>query len=177
MTSGILESRSRYTPEQITTGLTVLALCGGDAARAEAQLAEQGTPVPKSTLKDWRETFHPERYREISHELAPRIEEQVVHLQREIATTASRAALKALALESERLDAGQVKDAAASARNLSTVAGIATDKILSLTGRPTSVIEHRTVDESLKRLERLGLVVDSTATELDPSDAETQAAA
>lgn len=177
MTTAQLESRSRYTPEQITAGLTVLALCGGDAARAEAQLTEQGQRVPDSTLQAWRDTFHPERYRDICTDLAPQIEARVVHLQRELAVRATEGALLAANLERTRIENGEVKDAASSARNLSTVAGIAVDKILSLTGRPTSITEHRNADQVLGRLERLGLLkadVDSTATEV--TDAETLAA-
>lgn len=172
-----LEARSSYTPEQITQGLTALALAGGNSVTAEAQLAELGCPIPARTLCAWRTDQHPERYRDICNEVAPQIEARVIHLQRELAVRATETALLAADLERDRLSKGDVKDAASSARNLSTVAGIAVDKIMSLTGRPTSVIEHRTVDESLNKLKRLGLVVEGTAEEIPATTAEKPQAA
>lgn len=167
MTTAQLE-RNSYTAEEITNGLTAVALCGGNCVQAEQRLQQAGRAIPANTLYTWRNHRHADRYREISDTLAPQIEAQVVDLQRELATRAATAALLAVDLEHKRIAQEDVKDASASARNLSTVAGIAVDKILSLTGRPTSVIEHRNADESLARLKRLGLVIDSTATEETP---------
>lgn len=177
MTSGILESPSHYTTEQVTEGLTALALAGGNSVTAEAQLTELGRRIPARTLLTWRTDQHPERYRDICNDVAPQIESRVIHLQRELAVRATEAALLAADLEHKRLAEGNVKDAAGSARNLTTVAGIAVDKIMSLTGRPTSVIEHRTVDDSLNRLHRLGLVVDSEAEEIPTTTQEKPEAA
>lgn len=41
------------------------------------------------------------------------------------------------------LTEGKVKDAASGARNLETVAGISTDKLLVLRDQPTQVVAHR----------------------------------
>jgi hypothetical protein len=167
---------SQYSAEQITNGLTAVALCGGNCVQAAEQLKAAGTPIPENTLYDWRNHRHAERYREISNELAPKIEAHVVDLQRELATRAARAALLAVDLEHKRIALGEVKDASTSARNLATVSGIAVDKIMSLTGRPTSIIEHRNADQILRELQAFGYV-DGTAEDVPEAETpQTQAA-
>lgn len=168
----------RYSPEEITHGLTCLATNGGNAVQAAEQLAQLGLDIPSRTLYYWRSELHPDRYRDICEEIAPQIEQRVVHLQRELAVRATNAALQAVDLEHKRIALGEVKDAAASARNLSTVAGISVDKILSLTGRPTSITEHRTPEQAMKRLKTLhpGLFVEGTAEELPAAESAPLAA-
>lgn len=163
----------RHEPEHVAHALATLAMCGGNARQARERLLAGGIDVSESTLKYWRNDRFPERYRQACEDTAPQIEAQVVDFQRELAYRASQAAQHAVALELERIDAREVKDASASARNLATTAGIAVDKVLSLTGRPTTIHEHRTPEQAMKRLRTLhpGLFVEGTADEITP---ETQ---
>ena len=52
----------------------------------------------------------------------------------------------------EQLEAGEDRQPAASAQRLATVSGIATDKFLTLTGRPSQVTAATTVEEDLRFL-------------------------
>lgn len=167
----------RYEPEHVAHALATLAMCGGNCRQARERLLAAGIDVNERTLLYWKNDRFPERYRQACHDTAPQIEAQVVDFQRELAYRASQAAQNAVALELERIEAREVKDASASARNLATTAGIAVDKVLSLTGRPTQITEHRTPEQSLKRLGQLvpGLIVDSTADEM-PNDTPELAA-
>jgi hypothetical protein len=162
----------RHEPEDVAHALATLALCGGNANKARQRLLAGGIDVPARTLLYWRTERFPERYEQSCQELAPQIEAQVVDFQRELAYKASQAAQQAVALEIDRIEAGQVKDASASARNLQTTAGIAVDKVLSLTGRPTVIHGDKTGDALLKELRGLapGLIVNGTAEEI--TDAE-----
>lgn len=162
----------RYDPETVQQALTAVALAGGNSVKARKQLLAAGIDVPESTLKYWRTERFPARYRQACDELAPQIEAAVVGLQRELAVRASSAALDAIDLETDRIANGDVKDAAGSARNLSTSAAIAVDKVLSLTGRPTVIHGDKTGDALLKELRGLapGLIVNGTIEE--PADAE-----
>lgn len=156
---------SSYTPEQVLTALNALALNGGHIELARKTLHAQGHDVSRATLYRWRTETYPERYRQVCDQLAPQVEAHVIELQRSLAVQATQTAIQAVELEQRRLRGGKVKDAAASARNLATVAGISVDKILSLSGRPTSVIEHRTVDDDLRALRAAG-IVNGTAEEV-----------
>lgn len=158
----------RWTPDQIVAGLTALALNGGNASRAAEQLQAAGLEISHDTLTRFKNSRFPRRYRDACDRLAPQVENVVVNYHRELAVQAAHAAQRAVALETERLAAGEVKDAAKSAQNLATTAGIAVDKVLSLTGRPTSITEHRTPEQAFKRLQSLvpGLVFEGSAEEM-----------
>jgi len=51
--------------------------------------------------------------------------------------------------------AGQLKDPAKSAQNLALTGAVLTDKALLLEGRPTSITEHRDLDDVLRGLQHL----------------------
>ena len=67
------------------------------------------------------------------------------------------------------------KERADAQYKLSLSEGIAVDKSLLLRGDPTSIVEHKTLDEDIKALKRMGIdvdVVDTEAVELGPEEAE-----
>lgn len=137
---------------------------GGNALRSQKQLAEQGVKVEDNTLTAWRDRFS-NRYADICARHARQIEEVVVQTQREVALAASRTVRLAIEKAHERLERNEDREPARTAQALQTTTGIAVSKILELTGRPTAVVEHRSADEILRRLQAMQ-VIESTAEEV-----------
>ena len=149
--------RRSYNEDEIERGLTALALAGNNSTQAGEQCG-----IPDRTLRDWRQQY-PERYSEIRAGRVADIDRELMHEYKALARDAQIAAAKAVALEQERLEAGEVRDAASSARNLTITSATATDKSLLLDDRPTQITEHRTSDQAIEELRRLGVdVVDGT---------------
>ena len=148
----------------VDRALLALSVNGGNVQAARRDLvATCGSSAPsEDTIKVWREKY-PNRYLYHATENSRTIEDRIAITQRELVTGAADAAKVAVALEHERLLAGEVKDAASSARNLQTVAGIGVTKILEITGRPTQIVEHRKPEDIVRRLN--DLVIDSDAEE------------
>ncbi len=154
---------AHLTAAHVDTAMMVLAM-SPTAKEAAARLTEMGTPRDAATLNRWRRQFYPNRYRRACELYQTQVEQIVVQSVRGLAHSAAAAAQLAVDLERERIEAGDVKDAAASARNLATTVGIATDKLLVLTNRPTAITETRSADDVLRALDERGYV-DSTASE------------
>lgn len=159
----------RYTPEQIDRGLLEVAVCG-NAALASKRLAAEGLEIDDRLLRMWRSEIHAGRYAEIAAEQAPKIEATIVEAARRIAQRAAEIELKALDRTEEQLDAGDVKDPAAVARNLAVAKAVNIDKTLTLESRPSQISEVRRPEEIIRSLEKLGVLkaIDGTAEE-EPS--------
>jgi hypothetical protein len=162
--------RVRYTPAEIDTALLVLALPGRNSVVAARRLKDEGLEINSRTLRSWREHTHATRYIEIEHQHAPEIERQMISQARAIVTAANEGTLEAIDAAREQLRTGEAKDPSTVARNLSTSAGIMTDKALLLEGRPTEIRGGDNLEAALERIaQRLGLPqsVDSTAEEIE----------
>ena len=161
-----------YSVEDLTLVLATIYMNGGNMRAAERQLDAQGVrnsrgnPIPRGTMQEWMEK-HPMRYAHVGRIFRDVAEEKIVVKLRENIMAAVEASTMALHLEVERIQAGDVKDAAAAAQRLATVAGISTDKMLSLTGRPQQISQHRSGQEILRQLESIGQAafVDGSAEE------------
>ena len=146
----------RYKPEDIERGLTALALTGNSIRAAEQ------TGFNERTIRKWREG-HAQRYAEIQAGRAQIIEQACVEEFRQIIYEGAQGTRRAIhkartALEDLSIDA---KDASTTAKNLATAAAIATDKVLLIEGRPTSIVHHQ-AESVLKQLDAKGFI-DSTA--------------
>jgi hypothetical protein len=157
--------KTSRTEEEIDRALLTVAMCGGNQKRAIAQLAAAGfEELPPSTLSDWVTTRFPERYQALCLKYGPEIERRMITGLRRVAARSFEIAGEAIELEYTRLAAGDVKDAAASSRNLATTGGIMTDKMLLLDGRPTAIHEQRSAEDVLRALDAMGFI-EGTATE------------
>lgn len=154
--------KTSYTPAQVDQGLLALILYGS-AVKASEALKAAGKRIPEQTLRDWRHK-HADRLAELHDQYAPQLEAEMIRQQRAIALAAQTVAFQAVEQTAQDLADGTVKDASSAAKNLQTTAAIATDKFLALTGRPSTITEHRSVDELTRKLEQLG-VIEATATE------------
>ena len=161
-------SRALYKPEDIERGLTALAIYG-NSEKAVAALKANGLTAPSSRqLQNWRDQY-PEQWNKAVREQAPKIEQQIVGDLLTTLQVSQRTVQVAVNKTLEQLEAGEAKDPAGAARNIATVVGITTDKFLTLTGRPSQIVENRTADQLLASIGRLvgaTPVVDTTAEEI-----------
>jgi hypothetical protein len=148
-------------------GLLALALCGGNRWRAA-----ETSGIPEYTLKMWKEK-HREDYERVCRDVAPRLESIVVN--ESYARVIALGELEALAMEkleaALRNDEIPARDLPGALRNITTSKAINVDKILALSGRPTQVIEHRSMPAIYERLSKLGALtkpVEGTATPIEP---------
>lgn len=165
---------SRFSEEDIRRCLLTLAKHAGNTVRAAAELTEGGTPISNETLRTWRDGKHAELYRHLHDQYGHEIEQALIPHYRELALTATEAAKLAVTKTIEQLEAGNCKDPAGTARNLSTTGAIAMDKLYLATDRPTEIHHNLTADELLDRLEaRTPKAINTTATELTEPDQTT----
>jgi hypothetical protein len=110
------------------------------------------------TLIHWVKYTHSIRYGELREKAAVEVEERLVHDYRDIARQAAEATAVAIGQATVMLEKGKDLDPARTASNLAKVATNMTDKMLSLSGRPTSIREDRNVEEILRSLAAKGII-------------------
>lgn len=142
----------RYTQEDITKGLMAMVGWAGSAADAHKSLKAEGLEVPTSTLRSWVKETHRDEYEELKGKYAVQMEAVLVKSYREMAIRASAVQMKAVEAAERLLDTGQDRDPARTAASLSKVSQVSTDKLMSLTGRPTVITETRGMNEILRSL-------------------------
>jgi hypothetical protein len=171
-----------YSEADVVTGLSEVALCGGNTRLAHQRLKARGQVIPRATLESWRTTIHPDRYSEIKRDLAPKIAEAIAAEAEDLAVAYAEAERRTLARYLDQLDDLKAGEIAGAARNLTTSKSLNIDKVASpLRGRPSRILEHRDSHDIVKRLAELApsaFVVDGTAEEIrldtdEPPDEET----
>jgi hypothetical protein len=186
---------SKFTEDEQTRILLVLALNGGHSVRAAAQLHEEGFDISARHL---RNLIHTDRYQQVREQHAPQIEKDLIGHYRDAARRAVELQIVATeqaiehastyALERpnpENYDDDEhdqyvrdmlawkqrgLKDPAKTAQNAALASGIALDKAFMAEGRPNVIHATHGVDELVTKLQRaLGFDATSTATE-EPQD-------
>jgi hypothetical protein len=158
-----MAAKTIYTAEERTRALVCLASRAGNAAKTVRDLKEQGLDIPESTLRSWRDT---DEYETIRSKYGHKLEDFMVNELRE--RMVEQAEVERLALEKTRaaLEAGDIKDPARTMRDIAHAKSQNIDKLRVMTGRPTDITEHRSLDELVKALAALGIAqVDNTAVE------------
>ncbi len=169
-TTMVGEELVTYLPEEkvpavkIDQGLMALVLCGG-----RAKEAAQHVGVTERTLNRWKQD-NPGRYLEIQRDKGAEIEAMALDSLRAFVVASEHVKVVALEKTLEYLESGKPRDPSAVLRNVATSQGLAISKLLELSGRPTSVTEHRNLDELLARLKHLGATVDGIAVEVPSGD-------
>jgi hypothetical protein len=158
------------SPAEIDRALTVLAYYGGNAARASQEIG-----MSESTLKLWRRETHRDRYLAIAEREAPRLEALAAHQARELILRAGDAEHSLIDRLNDRLaddesSSKELSELAGTLQRVTTSKGINGTKLLELTGRPTQIVEHRDPRQEAAALaRRLGVAIESTATEIEPT--------
>jgi hypothetical protein len=154
----------RFTEDEVTRGCLVLALNGGSVQKAKRQLAGEGFPVSDSTLAKWKDS---PGYLKVRETHARKVEEGLVDNYRAVAVRSIELQMKATEQAIGEADAKTLKDPGRTAQSAAVAGGIAVDKVLLLTDRPTEIVGHhadpKVAAQALAR--RLGVVLDSTAVE------------
>ncbi len=159
-----------FTPAQIDQALTTLAYYGGNSARAAEELG-----MSSSTLRQWRLYKHRDRYLEIAEREAPRIEAMAAQQARELVIRASETEHTLIdrlntRLADDETTSKELSELAGTLQRVTTSKGINGTKLLELTGRPTSIVEHRDPAQTVNAIARkLGLTIDSTAIDVTPT--------
>lgn len=147
------------TEEEITAGLLAMIAWAGNASAASSALeAEKGIKISSSTLSGWVRGAHALRYQEMREKYADQLEAQLIGDYRDLVKHALEAEGLAIEKARDRLHAGRDEDPGRTAANLARVAQANTDKMLSLSGRPTSIREDRNVEEILRSLAAKGVI-------------------
>jgi uncharacterized protein YeaC (DUF1315 family) len=147
-----------YTEEQTQTALMALIAWAGNAAAASRYLkSDKGIEINPATLSNWKQT-HAIRYDELREKYSAQLEESLAHEFREVAMQAVQLERLAMERATEALEKNQDKDPSRSAANAARVAQSSTDKLLSLTGRPTQITESRNIGEILRSLAAKGIL-------------------
>lgn len=156
-----------FTAEEIETGLMAMIAWAGNASAASRYLkAEKKLDVSASTLNGWKRTHAP-RYLELSEKYQDQMEDALAHEFREVAAVATQAERLAVEKAVERLEKGQDQDPARSAASLSKVKQVNTDKLMTLTQRPTTITETRNADEIIRSLVAKGVLAIPEETGVD----------
>lgn len=155
-----------FTPEEVHRALLTLAKHAGNARHASEELADNGLDVSDVTLGKWRNGKHAQLYNKLHETYGREIEASLVPEFRDLAISAANTARLAVTQAHAQLEAGQAKDPAATAKNLTTAAAIAMDKVYLATDRPTEIRSDRTAQEILASLHNRAPSINTTAVEL-----------
>jgi transposase-like protein len=169
--------RREFSPGEIDQALIVLAYHGGNSLRAADECG-----IPASTLRQWRNELHRDRYLELVEREAPKIEALAAQQAREAMIRAGQTEARVYDLIDERIDDAQraepeaddftsealyeaaykawldrgntktLSELAGTAQRIATAKGINGTKVLELTGRPTTIIGYEDPIEAGKRL-------------------------
>lgn len=148
-----------YTQEQIDDCLTALIAFAGNASAAHRYLKAEGKRTPGyAALLNWRRTKYWERFEELREKLGDQLEKTAANNMREIMALSQEATRMALEAEIKRLEDGKEDDPARAAANMARVSQSSVDKLMTLTNRPTQIVENRDVGEILRSLQARGVV-------------------
>lgn len=144
--------------EEVTTILMALIAWGGHTSNASRYLAnEKQIEISPKVLADWK-TRYGERYDDLREKFAGQLEGKLVHEMRDVARLALETERLAIEKAHSRLAKDEDQDPGRTAANLARVTQSSTDKMLSLSGRPTHITESRGVEELLRSLVKMGVI-------------------
>lgn len=140
---------SEPDPAKVDLAFLAVAQHGGNATKAADELDVTATTV-RSWLKRW-----PDRYSELQQRHRREIEDELVESTRRTALLAAEVEQKALEATLVELDAKRVREPHQAAKNAALTKGVNVDKLLTLTGRATTIVQHQNPDQLLQALNRI----------------------
>lgn len=116
-------------------------------------------------LKRWRTSTYRDRYLKIAEDNAEDLEKEIIVRLRELVTQTGLMQIEALEVLMRQINAGDVKPSML--RELSVVSGVTIDKMMTMMGKPTKIVQVNNPDDIIKRLVEAGYaeVVEGTAEE------------
>lgn len=146
---------SKVTPEPEHEEMALKALiafAGSPSAASEALRAQYGITASPEELARMRDHTHAERYAALQESYAPDIEQAMVRELRELARAAMMGERLGIEKALTALPNMPPVPAAQIALNLSKIKQTNIDKLLALTGRPTTITESRSAEDLIRAL-------------------------
>ena len=147
-----------FTEEDIALALRTIALVGGNCTRAATILESEGREVSHTTLRKWKDEKYPVQYEEIVYNLRESIGSKVSDGAMEVATQAQDLSAEMVRRLQENLHEVPTKDLAKAALNVAQTSRTNVEVARLLRNQPNSIVEVRSVDESLDRLKELDVI-------------------
>lgn len=137
--------------------MAMIAWAGNASAASRYLKSEKDILISPHVLTGWK-TLHAARYDELREKYSGQLEANLAHELREVARLGVEVQRVALEKAQARLVANEEHDPSRAAANAARVTQSATDKLLSLTGRPTQITETRNLQEILRSLAARGVI-------------------
>lgn len=146
-----------WSPEDKTRAMVVLAAHAGNChLTAQVLKSEYGMNVPAGDLRKWRTSTMREEYDRILEDM-PDMTSVVINETLETARLAAQAEKLAIERTLHDLQQGTCKDPARAARDLSHIKATNVEKFLTLSGRPTQIVDAPNLNATLQELLRDGV--------------------
>jgi len=146
-------TKMNVTQRVVTKALTALAWRAGNYPNALRDLERVGILVTRQQLVSWSTGAHAEEYNKIRDDYSRTSEAEMVREIRDTIHLASEAERLAIQKTVDGFDNPMgAKDSSIAAFNLSRVKRDNVDKLQTLLGRPTQIIEDRSAEAAIKKL-------------------------
>ena len=161
-------TRTSYTEEEIERGLVATALASGNTRLAAEILAREGLPIPRSTLQSWVRRIHPQRYEEVRARELPRLREFLAEKHTAAAERYLRLEQRVADRIEDTLEEIPARDLPGASRNLAVSGAVHLDKAQLLRDQPTTVVQHRSIEEVERELRAHGVeIIDGFSEEVE----------
>jgi hypothetical protein len=164
---------SRKNQVHIDLALATMAASPTLEIAVEHLKEQHGITTTVPNLKSM-EYYYREDYEKIRNQLAPLREQSFANDMLDVASMATEVEKAAVAHTMDLLEKGKITDPSKVARDLADVKAKNTDKRLAIQGRPTSIIEKRSVEDIWQQLENLGVVTVTDATFVEDAPLELE---
>jgi hypothetical protein len=148
---------TRHSEAEVDLALKLMVLNGGRTMITEEQLASENVRVHRNTLKTWRDHSFPRKYAQIRHELGREVTEEIAGRALERAMQYDDAEKRYIKAALEKIDQVDPTHLAKNAGALANAKSASITAAQLLRDRPTEIVEHRSVDDLVSTLERLGV--------------------
>lgn len=156
----------------VDLALATMAACSTLEEASKHLKKEHGLTINPKKLEVFKR-MHLEEYEKLRNELAPLREQTFANDMLDVASMATQVEQAAVARTMTLLGEGRIADPSKVARDLADVKAKNTDKRLAIQGRPTSIVEKRSVEDIWGQLEKMGVVETITdATVVEPLEIE-----
>jgi hypothetical protein len=153
--------RTKFLSEknQVDVDLTLatMAACPTLEVAVEHLKDQHGITTTTKNLEVFKR-LHLEDYEKMRNQLAPLREQTFANDMLDVATMATQVEQAAVERTMDLLAKGKIADPSKVARDLADVKAKNTDKRLAIQGRPTTIVEKRSVEDIWQQLEKMGVV-------------------
>lgn len=147
----------RHSEYEVNVALTLLAKNHGKTIVTEEMLLAENVRVHRNTLATWRDVCFPARYQQIRNDLALEITEDTAARLYERAREADDATQAYIEAAVEKIDKVSPTHLAKNAASLAQATSQTIQTAELLRGKPTSIVENRSLPDLIGTLVKLGV--------------------